>query len=82
MDQHIKDLDDSRLITNCTGPWGSLLLLTPKPHQEGYTDADNSIWRVYVGYRPHNSITRSFVFPIPRRADSIEELEAFAVFYL
>ena len=38
MKQYIKALEDSGLITDCTRPWGSLLLLAAKPHQEDCTD--------------------------------------------
>ena len=74
MNKHIQALDDSSLITDCTGHWESLLLLATKLHQEDCTDVDNFIWRLCVSYRPLNGITRSFEFPIPRCADSIEEL--------
>ena len=43
MNKHIQTLDDSGLITDCTGSWESLLLLVPKPHQEDCTDIDNFI---------------------------------------
>ena len=46
----------------------------PKPHQEDCNDVKDFIWRLCVSYRPLNGITRSFEFPIPRCADSIEEL--------
>ena len=74
MNKHIEALDASGLITDCTGPWGSLLLLAPKPHQEDCNDVKVFIWRLCVSYRPLNGITRSFEFPISRCADSIEEL--------
>ena len=32
MSQHIKALEKSGLITDRTGPWGSILLLAAKPH--------------------------------------------------
>ena len=73
MNTHIQALDDSGLITYCTGPWGSLLLLAPKPHQEDCND----VWRLCVSYRPLDGITRSFTFLIPRCAYSIEELGDF-----
>ena len=73
-DPHIQALDDSGLITDCTGPWGSLSLLTPKPHEEDRNDVKDFIWRLWGSYRPLNGITRSFEFPIPRCADSIKKL--------
>ena len=72
MNKHIQALDDSGLITDCTGPWGYLLLLAPNPHLEDCNDVKHFIWRLCVSYQPLNVITRSFKFPIPRYADSIE----------
>ena len=74
MNTHIQALDDSGLITDCTGSWGHLLLLAPKPHQEDCNNVKDFIWQLCVSYRPFNGITRSFEFPITRCADSIEEL--------
>ena len=34
----IAALEDSDLIIDCEGDWGSLLLLAAKPHQESYTN--------------------------------------------
>ena len=73
MNTHIQALDDSGLITDYTGPWGSLLLLAPKPHQEDYNDVYKFIWRFFISYRPLNDITRSFEFPISTCVDTIEE---------
>ena len=74
MNKHIQTLADSGVITNCTGPWGSLLFLAPKPYQEDCNDVDKFVWILCVRYRSLNGITRIFEFPIPRCADSIEEL--------
>ena len=62
------------MVTDCTGPWGSLLILAAKPHQEDCTDICNFIWRLCVSYRLLNSITRDFEFTILRCDDSIEDL--------
>ena len=74
MNKHIQALDDSGLITNCTELWGSLLFLAPNPHQEDCNDVDKFVWILCVSYRSLNGITRSFELPIPRCADSMEEL--------
>ena len=74
MNQHISALEDSGLIVDCEGPWGSLLVLAPKPHQEDCSSIDDFIWRLCVSYRPLNIVTRSFEYPIPRCADSIEDI--------
>ena len=74
MSQHIKALEESGLITDCTGSWGSLLLLAAKYHQDNCTDISNFVWRLYVSYRPLNSITYGFGFFIPRCDDNIKDI--------
>ena len=50
-----------------------MILLAPKPHQEEVTSIDDFIWRLCVSYRALNAVTKSFTFPIPRCAESIED---------
>ena len=33
MSKQISDLEHNKWIRDCTGPWGALLLLAAKPHQ-------------------------------------------------
>ena len=72
MSKQISDLENNNWIRDCTGPWGALLLLAAKPHQESCTNIDEFVWRLCVTYRALNGVTRSFEFPIPRCSDSIE----------
>ena len=48
------------------GPWGSLIVLAAKPHQESCCDISEFIWRMCVSYRKLNAITKPFQFPISR----------------
>ena len=57
---------------------GSLLLLSPRLHQEGCTDINAFVWRLCVGYRPLNGVTKSFEYPTPRCSDSIEDFDDFS----
>ena len=41
-------------IKRCQGPWGSLIVLAAKPHQEHVTNIDNFIWRMCVSYHKLN----------------------------
>ena len=68
------DLEANKFIRDCEGPWGFLLLLAAKPHQESCTNISAFIWRLCVSYQPLNKITLGFEFPIPRCVDSIEDL--------
>ena len=73
MNKQIKTLEDNNGIIDCDGAWGSMILLAPKPHQEGINNIDDFVWRLCVSYRRLNSVTKSFLFPIPRYAESIED---------
>ena len=69
--QQIQQLLKNKWIRKCGGPWGSLIVLAAKPHQEDIENIDDFVWRMCVSYRRLNSITRPFQFPIPRCDDSI-----------
>ena len=73
MTVHIKVLEDNDWICDCVGPWGSLLILTVKPHQEEHKENNDFICSLCVNCRPLNSVTRSFEFPIPRCINSRED---------
>ena len=42
--EHIQALLKNDWIEECKGPWGSLIVLAPKPHQEHVTDINDFIW--------------------------------------
>ena len=58
-------------IEECEGPWGSQIVLAPKPHQESIEDIEDFIWRMCVSYRGLNKVTKPFEYPIPRCDDAI-----------
>ena len=72
--KQIQDLLINTWIRRCGGPWGSLLVLAPKPHQEQCTSIDNFIWRMCVSYRGVNAVTKPFHYPIPRCDASIDAI--------
>ena len=74
MTEHITQLRIIHQIRDCTGPWGTLLLLAAELHQEYCFHIDKFVWRLCVSYHQLNSVTRSFEFPIPRCSDSIKYL--------
>ena len=69
--QHIQQLLHNEWIEKCKGPWGSMILLAAKPHQENMDDINNFVWRMCVSYRSLNAIALPFQFPIPRCDDGI-----------
>ena len=50
MTKLIAELEVNMLIRDCEGPWGSLLLLAAKSHQEICTNISAFIWRLCVSY--------------------------------
>ncbi len=73
--EQIENLLKNKWIRKCKGPWGSLIVLAAKPHQEHVDNIDDFIWRMCVSYRKLNEVTKPFQFPIPRCDDSIISLE-------
>lgn len=69
--ENIEALLHNDWIEECQGPWGSMIVLAPKPHQEHVTDIKDFIWRMCVSYRKLNSITEKFEYPIPRCDDAV-----------
>jgi hypothetical protein len=60
-------------IRKCYRPWGSLVVLAPKPHQEDVEHVSDFIWRMCVSYGRLNSVTLPFKYPIPRCEDAIDD---------
>jgi hypothetical protein len=60
-------------IRKCYGPWGSLIILVPKPHQEEVEKIEDFIWHMCCSYRKVNGVTLPFEYPIPRCEDAIED---------
>ena len=70
----IETLKHNDWIEPCEGPWGSMIVLAPKPHQEHITDIKDFIWRMCVSYRKLNGVTKPFAYPIPRCDDAVDNL--------
>lgn len=68
---NIETLLHNEWIRECQGPWGSMIVLAQKPHQETITQIEDFVWRMCVSYRKLNSITEPFQYPIPRCDDSV-----------
>ena len=57
--------------TFCGDPWGSMIVLAQKSHQESITNIEDFVWRMCASYRRLNAVTKPFQFPIPRCDDAI-----------
>ena len=64
--EQVRQLLINGWIEKCGGPWGSMIVLAQKPHQEHITNISDFIWRMCVSYRKLNAVTKPFQFPIPR----------------
>jgi hypothetical protein len=73
MQEHLDTLIHNDWIEPATGPWGSMIVLAPKPHQEHVTNITDFIWRLCISYRKLNAITLPFEYPIPRCDDAIDD---------
>ena len=71
--EQIQALENNKWIRYSQGTLGSMIVHTSKPHQEEVTSIDDFIWRLCVSYCALNAVTKSFTFPIPRCADSIDD---------
>ena len=58
-------------IEEFSGPWGSMIVLAAKPHEENITDITKFLWRMCVSYRKLNSVTKPSEYPIPRCDDAV-----------
>ena len=72
--ENIKTLLHNSWIEECGGPWGSMIVLAPKPHQEHVTDINDFVWRMCVSYRKLNAVTRPVKYPIRRCDDAILQI--------
>ena len=67
----VDQLLNNKWIRRCGGPWGSMVVLAQKPHQEYIKVIEDFVWRLCVSYRRLNAVTKPFQFPIPRCDDAI-----------
>ena len=75
---HIQILEENDWICDYESAWGSLLVLAPRPHQEGCTNINDIILRLCVSYRSLNGVTNIFEYPISRCSDNIEDFGDFS----
>ena len=69
--QHVSQLLSNTWIEPCEGPWGSMIVLVQKYHQENVMNIEDFVWCMCVSYHRLNAITIPFQFPIPRYDNAI-----------
>jgi len=72
LQEHINDLlHNGHIVPTIKGGWLSKALLAPKPHQEHVHNILEFIWHFCVNYRPLNSVTEPYLYPIPCCDDTL-----------
>ena len=74
MQEQLDTLIHNNWIEPASGPWGSMIVLAPKPHQEQITNITDFVWRMCISYCKLNAITLPFEYTIPRCDDAIDDL--------
>ena len=74
MQDQLDALIHNGMIVPNYGPWASIIVLAPKPHQEHVMDINDLVWRLCVSYRKLNSVTKPFRYPIPRCSSAVQDL--------
>ena len=67
----LSQLKSNEWVSRYGGPWGSMIVLAQKPHQEDIKNIEDFIWRMCVSYLHLNGVTKIFQFPISRCDDAI-----------
>ena len=63
------DLD--HIVKDVLSPWGFIITLAPKPHQEEVTYIADCVWKFCINYILLNKVTKSASYPIPRCDDAV-----------
>ena len=62
------------MVEEDDGPWGALVVLAEKPHQEKLPCHEYQ-WRLCVSYQKLNQVTHPFTFPIPCCDDALQDID-------
>ena len=77
----VDQLEDKGLVEDNEGPWGTIIVLSAKPHQEGVPCHEYK-WQLCVFYYRLNQVTRPFTFPIPWCDDVVEDIDPDAWYFI
>ena len=67
-------LDENCVVEEDDVPWGALVVLASKPHQETVPLHEHQ-WRLCVSYQKLNQVDHPFSFPIPRCDDVVQDID-------
>ena len=81
MQNLVERLDESGVVEEDDVPWGALVVLYAKPHQEN-VPWYNYQWRLCVSYQKLNHVTRPFTFPITCCDDAVQDIDTEAKYFI
>ena len=74
-------MDESGVVEEDDRPWGSLVVLAAKPHQEN-VPSHKYQWRLCVSYRKPNQVTRPYNFSIPHFDKIVQDIDTEAKYFI
>ena len=81
MQNLVERLDENGVLEENNVPWGELVVLSEKPHQEN-APWNEYQWRLCVSYQIMNQVTWPFTFPIPHHDDAMQDIDTEAKYLL
>ena len=67
-------IDENIVVEEDIGPWGVLVVLAEKPHQENVPCHEYQS-KLCVSYRKLNQVTRTFTSPLPCCDDAVQDID-------
>ena len=81
MQNLVERLDENGAVEEEAGPWGGLVVLVAKPHQEN-VPWHKYHWGLFVSYQKLNQFTRPFTFTVPRCDDAVQYINTEANYFI
>ena len=70
----VERADENGVVEEYNEPWGALVVLAEKPHQEN-VPWHKYQWMLCVSYQKLNQVNRPFTFPIPLCYDAVQDID-------
>ena len=77
----VERIDENIVVEEDAGPWGSLVALDAKPHQEN-VPWHKYQWKLCVSYQKLNQVTCPFALPIPHCGNSAQDIDTEANYFI
>ena len=77
----VERVDENGVVEEYNKPWGALVVLAAKPHQENVPWNEYQ-WMLCVSYQKLNQVNRPFTFPIPLYEDAVQDIDTEAKYFI